>query len=222
MATLSNSSVSAWLENDGYYFLDPQIYPCQLVSSPPDAPRLSIVQTPCSQVCNDSLSLFWPPDSDHPSSNLATCGIWTSTMSNTRALNDDESFRIGNWTRFTALFADIGLDEDDMQYLPSYIGTISDCLVSIYINVKLPSSSYDSAIPAAPLECHQGFMFPRSIGDIGHSGSVLREFLEAMRTAHTESRSCWHWSEFFMNRQWLLLTHLAVFRCFHPSYYNRS
>lgn len=166
MATLSNSSIREWLQFDGS--AGPQIYPCQLVTDPVEflintTTRVDIKPAPCSHVCNNSLSLFWPFAGDRPNRNLVTCGLWTVIMSSLTHMDHNNTLQysaIDKVAKYTALFAEVGLTEDDNLYLPSYVDTISNCLELIYINVKAFSYSDDQKSPEA---CNGNLLFSNDL-----------------------------------------------------------
>lgn len=84
-------------------------------------------------------------------------------------------------------FQGTGLNETDVQYLPSYVDTITDCLELIYINVKDYAFSDDGRAASA---CTRDELFP--IGPspafdnpFQPSVDALRDCLEAICTPLT-------------------------------------
>lgn len=157
MASLTDSSIQSWLTFDGT--LPPTIQPCRFVdhsSASVYSPTYPI--TDCSNVCNDSISLFEPTNND----TLVTCGLWTTLVSSTTSTSDE----LGNYLlppndtqslNLLKAFNSVGLDLDMVQYTQSYAHTISDCLVEIYSDVKEFSFADDGTMPA---NCSENDIFP--------------------------------------------------------------
>ena len=168
MASLTSSSIQPWLTFNGTL---PPINPCRFADSiaqygdgnssssvntsvyPPVYPITS-----CSNVCNDSISLFEPTNND----TLVTCGLWTTLVSNMTSTSDEsgEYLLPPNDTQSLNLlkaFNAVGLDLDMIPYTQSYADTISDCLVEIYSDVKELSYADDGTMPA---NCSENDIFP--------------------------------------------------------------
>ena len=168
MASLTDSSIQSWLTFSGTL---PPIQPCKLVNH-------SIAQyggdpvyskIDCSNVCNDSISLFEPNNGD----TLVTCGLWTTLVSSTTSTSDE----LGNYLLppndpkslgLLEAFKAVGLDQDMVQYTRSYADTISDCLVEIYSDVKEFSYADDGTMPA---NCSENDIFPFGT-NLGSSGWI--------------------------------------------------
>ena len=164
MALLAGSSIQPWLTFDGTL---PLIQPCrfvnhsivnQSITNPPngygDTPVYPI--TNCSNVCNDSISLFEPTNSD----TLVTCGLWSTLVSSLTYDGLGNALLPPNDTKSLTLlkpFNAVGLDLDDIPYTLSYADEISDCLVEIYSDVKQFSFADDGTIPA---NCSRNDIFP--------------------------------------------------------------
>ncbi len=156
MANLSNSSLSGWLGFDRTNL--PTIHPCQHVDDTGETAVLSPAS--CAQVCNDSLSLFWPPTDDPPTNNLVTCGLWITLMAQYTFLGPNKDLQYEpaeNMDSLLSSFEGTGLNESDVQHLPSYSDTISDCLGRIYVNVKRFSFADDGRVASA---CTRDELFP--------------------------------------------------------------
>ena len=157
MASLTDSSIQSWLTFDGTHL--PPIQPCRFVNHSSAAvysPNYSI--TDCSNVCNDSISLFEPNNSD----TLVTCGLWTTLVSSMSSTPDELGNLLlpPNDTHSLSLlkkFNAVGLHQDMVQYTQSYADTISDCLVEIYSDVKEFSYADDGTMPA---NCSENDIFP--------------------------------------------------------------
>lgn len=120
--------------------------------------------TNCSSVCNDSISLFEPTNSD----TLVTCGLWSTLVSSLTYDGLGNVLLPPNDTRSLTLlepFNAVGLNLDDIPYTLSYADTISDCLVEIYSDVKQFSFSDDGTIPA---NCSRNDILPFGT----HAGSA--------------------------------------------------
>ena len=150
MASVNGSSIQPWLTFNGTLH---HIQPCNIVYGPQDSS-----QTDCSNVCNHSISLFEPNNSD----TLVTCGLWTTLVSSMTSTSDE----LGNHllppddTQSLSLlkaFNAVGLDLDMIPYTQSYADTISDCLVEIYSDVKEFSYADDGTMPA---NCSENDIFP--------------------------------------------------------------
>ena len=144
MALLSNSSLQSWMSFNETNWNNISFRPCQYVNwTLPSVDELVnksslpvITDASCTQVCNDSGSLFGWQD------NLVTCGIW-STLAYAHNFADGSP----NTTRFIEKapedllnsFADVGLDAYDPEYFESamnYADVMSTCFVYLYKNVK--------------------------------------------------------------------------------------
>ena len=145
--------------------------PCQYVNwTLPNVDELAndsslpiITDASCTQVCNDSGSLFYRNNQD----NLATCGIWSSLA---YAYNFDGLSLDPNRSLEKApedllnSFADVGLDAYDSEYFESavsYADVISTCFEYLYQNVKQLKSANDGLVPAA---CTKNELFPSPSG----------------------------------------------------------
>ena len=161
MASLSFSTIQSWLTFDGKTL--PPIQPCRFVNHstapvyPPVYPPKYPV-TDCSNVCNDSISLFEPTNND----TLVTCGLWTTLVSSRTSTSDE----LGNYLlppndtqslNLLEVFNSVGLGLDMVQYTQSYADTISNCLVEIYSDVKEFSYADDGTMPA---NCSENDIFP--------------------------------------------------------------
>lgn len=156
MANLSNSSISGWVGFDTSGL--PTIYPCQHVN---DTSGIAVLtNASCAQVCNDSVSLFWPPTDNPPTNNLVTCGLWTTLMGQYTYLGPNNELQYDTTINTEGLlspFQGTGLNESDVQYLPSYTDTISDCFERIYVNAKKFTFSDDGRAASA---CTRDELFP--------------------------------------------------------------
>lgn len=170
MALASNSSIRAWLEFNGTLPLTMQ--PCHQYSYPNDyqlnesfAPVPTIAN--CTQVCNDSTSLF-----TSPSNNLVVCGLWTQVIAYETYIGPGNSILPPNnysnpFDVFAmqdeviegidpTLFEPIGLNLNNAD-TPSYADIISGCLMDIYITVNVNASNVKDTVPSA---CTKNKLFP--------------------------------------------------------------
>lgn len=168
MALLAGSSIQPWLTFDGTL---PVIQPCRFVNSSNEYVDIGVYPiTNCSNVCNDSISLFEPTNSD----TLVTCGLWSTLVSSLTYDGLGNALLPPNDTKSLTLlkpFNAVGLDLDDIPYTLSYADEISDCLVEIYSDVKQFSFSDDGTIPA---NCSRNDIFPfgTNIGSAGWASTV--------------------------------------------------
>lgn len=165
MALLSNSSLQDWIFFDETFGTNVSFPPCQHVNwTVPNADEPThnlslpiITNASCTQVCNDSISLFGQQD------NLATCGLWSTLV---YAYNFDGSG--ADATRYIerapvdllSAFADVGLDAEDPTYFQSvvnYADIISPCFLYLYQNVKAWKVADDGLVPSA---CTKNRLFP--------------------------------------------------------------
>ena len=161
MALLPDSSIHNWISFADSDWNNASVPPCQRVnwSSPFDdeMPQVRKITTAsCTQVCNDSVSLFGWQD------NLATCGLWV-TLGYTYNINQfgpnhntSEGYPVG----LVNSFAEAGLELDDPDYIQSAVGygdLISDCFVSIY--QKTRKVGVDGLVSGA---CTRNGLFPYS------------------------------------------------------------
>ena len=136
MALLSNSSLHNWISFDDTAWNNASFPPCQRVSwtfgFDEEVHQVrDITNASCTQICNDSVSLFGWQD------NLATCGLWVTLG---YMYNFGQSGLISNASKndppgLLNSFADVGLDIDDPDYFQSavgYSGVISTCFETIY------------------------------------------------------------------------------------------
>ena len=151
MTSLTGSSIQSWLNFSGTL---PPIQPCKYV----DLENGPTYTTSCSNVCNDSTSLFEPTNYD----TLVTCGLWTTLVSSRTSTSDE----LGNYLlppndtqslNLLKAFNAVGLDLDMIPYTQSYADTISDCLVEIYSDVKELSYPDDGTMP---VNCSKNDIFP--------------------------------------------------------------
>ena len=151
MASLNGSSIQSWLNFNGTL---PPIQPCNYV----DLENGLNYSTSCSNVCNDSMSLFAPTNGD----TLVTCGLWTTLVSSLNSTSDELGIHLlppsdtKSLNRLKAFNA-VGLDLDMIPYTQSYADTISDCLVEIYSDVKELSYADDGTMP---VNCSENDIFP--------------------------------------------------------------
>lgn len=139
MALVPNSSLHNWISFANITGNNPSFPPCQHVDWMPDSDDLhqvrNLTNVSCTQVCNDSVSLFGWQD------NLATCGLWVA-LGYTK--NFDQFGPIPNAIKNDPVgllksFADVGLDIDDPDYIKTAAGygdLISDCFESIYLKTR--------------------------------------------------------------------------------------
>ncbi|KAM0805355.1 hypothetical protein BDR22DRAFT_394050 [Usnea florida] len=139
MATLWNSSIQPWLELGRNQNL-----------TLPHCTKDSLIVS-CAQVCNDSTVLF-----QNQSSNLVTCGIWTTIVAASGANESNNPFDPDPLNLMPA-FASHGLVPSIYQYTASYADTISDCLGFIYHNIKEWSFADNGDTAAA---CTRNDLFP--------------------------------------------------------------
>lgn len=185
MASLWNSSISSWLQlNDTG--LD--LLPCQYVNytghltyfesggavieSLPDFTNAS-----CSQVCNDSASLFAPH-----TDNLVTCGLWSTLLSAYTVFGPNNSLLSNDNNRSTDLlgpFEGVGLGLHVLEYATSYADIISTCFQLLYFNAKFFTYSDDGSTVAA---CTREVLFPlgSNTNSTAPAVSALQECLEAI------------------------------------------
>ena len=119
MATVSKSSIQPWLDFSSNQI--PTLRPCT---------NENLTTVSCAQVCNHSAVLF-----QDQSSNLVTCGIWT-TIVGARGANESQNPFDPDLLQLMQTFANVGLIPSIYQYTASYAETISDCLQFIYRNIK--------------------------------------------------------------------------------------
>ena len=109
----------------------------------------------CTQVCDDSASLFAPH-----TDNLVTCGVWSTLLSaytafgpnNTLVPNDDkESIDLFN------RFGDVGLGIGVIEYATAYADIISTCFQLLYYNARFFTYSDDGSTIGA---CTREVLFP--------------------------------------------------------------
>ena len=158
---LTDSSIQSWLTFNGTL---PPIQHCNFVNHSmaqlyyQSNYQPNLTQTDCSNVCNDSISLFEPTNNR----TLVTCGLWTTLVSSMSLTSDESGNHLlpPNDTQSLSLlkeFNAVGLDQDMVQYTQSYADTISDCLVEIYSDVKELSYADDGTMPA---NCSENDIFP--------------------------------------------------------------
>jgi len=133
MALLSNSSISDWLQFNGTGL---DLPPCQyvnytghltyfddggaVINSQPDISSAS-----CTQVCNDSASLFAPH-----TNNLVTCGLWSTLLSTYTVFGSNNDLLPNNNEDSKELFdrfEEVGLDLGLLESATSYADIISTC-----------------------------------------------------------------------------------------------
>ena len=159
MALLPNSSLHNWISFDETTWNNLSFPPCQHVKwtfPGGDYAHQVLTNASCTQVCNDSVSLFGWQD------NLATCGLWV-TLGYTHnfnqsglTLNASENGAVG----LLNSFANVGLDVDDPDYVQSavdYGAVISACFVSIYQRTR--KGGDDGLVSGA---CTRNGLFPNS------------------------------------------------------------
>ncbi len=152
MVSLADSSIQPWLTFNGIL---PVIHPCKYFNFTEEMEE-ELEITDCSNVCNDSISLFEPSNSD----TLVTCGLWSTLVSSMTYVGRNNVLLPPNDTKSLSLLAPFkafGLDVDDIPYTLSYADKISDCLVEIYSDVKQFSFSDDGTMPA---NCSRSYIFP--------------------------------------------------------------
>lgn len=163
MASLSNSTIHDWLQYNG---TDLALPSCQYVNytghldysksgiawidSPPDISNAS-----CSQVCNDSTSLFEPG-----TNNLVNCGLWSTYLSAYTEFDSDHALTLNHNPPPVSLynqFKKVGLDLGLIEYALSYADTISSCLQLFYYNAKFFTHADDGTTTTA---CTREVLFP--------------------------------------------------------------
>ena len=163
MALLSNSSVADWLQFNGTIF---DLTPCQYVNYTGHLDYLdggvTIIDTvpdvynaSCSQVCNDSASLFAPH-----TKNLAICGLWSTLLSSYTFFGPNNSLLVngnGDWAGLSSPFDNVGLSLDVLDYATAYADTISTCFQLLYYNAKFFTYSDDGTTTTA---CTREVLFP--------------------------------------------------------------
>ena len=158
---LSNSLIQPWLDFSSSQV--PKLLPCT-------NENLTIVS--CAQVCNDSELLF-----QDQSSNLVTCGIWTTIVGANGANESDNPFD-PDLLQLMPTFANFGLVPSLYQYTTSYADTISDCLEFIYRNVKEWSFSDNGDTAAA---CTRNDLFPfLTPGPVNSTTQALEDCLKSI------------------------------------------
>ncbi|KAK0516997.1 hypothetical protein JMJ35_000152 [Cladonia borealis] len=170
MELLSNSSISNWMffnETAWNNVNNVSFPPCKYVNwtrpnadeATYDLPLPITTDASCTQVCNDSRSLFGWQD------NLATCGLWSTLV---YAYNFNGSGADPNRYPEKApvdllnSFANVGLDAHDPEYsqwVVSYADVMSSCFVYLYQNVKAWRSADAYFVPGA---CTRNGLFPYS------------------------------------------------------------
>ena len=160
-----NSSLHSWISFDEPLWNNVSFPPCQYVNwTNPNADEPTygltlpiITNTSCTQVCNDSRSLFGRQD------NLATCGLW-STLVYAYNFNgsapDPHRYIEKAPVDLLSSFANIGLDAHDPDYFQwavSYADVMSACFVYLYQNVKAWKSADDGLVSGA---CTKNGLFP--------------------------------------------------------------
>lgn len=181
MALLAGSTIQSWLTFNGTL---PLIQPCRFVdiASPAFLSHVYPI-TNCSNVCNDSVSLFEPTNSD----TLVTCGLWSTLVSSLTYVGSGNVLLPPNDTESLSLlksFNAIGVDLNDIPYTISYADEISDCLIEIYSDVKQYSFSDDGTIPG---NCSRNDVFPfgTNAGSAGWESTV------------SSLRTCMNYSTYF-------------------------
>ena len=167
MDLLSNSSLHNWISFNETAWNNASFPPCQYVNwTTPSAdeptyglPLPIVTKADCTQVCNDSLSLFGRQD------NLATCGLW-STLVYAYNFNgsgpDPRRFIEKAPEDLLDSFANVGLDAYDPEYFQwagSYADVMSPCFVYVYQNVKAWRSADAYFVPGS---CTRNGLFPYS------------------------------------------------------------
>ena len=162
MTTLSSSSsIQPWLDFSSTEI--PTLLPCTSANS---------TTVSCAQVCNDSTVLF-----QNQSSNLVTCGIWTTIVVASGANESHNPFD-PDFLQLKPAFADVGLVPSMYQYTASYADTISDCLEFIYHNSKEWSFSDDGNTVAA---CTRNDLFPfLTPGPVTSTTQALEDCLKSI------------------------------------------
>ena len=144
MDLLSNSSLHNWMSFGETGWNNVSFPPCQYVNwTTPNAdepthnlPLPIITNASCTQVCNDSRSLFGRQD------NLATCGLWSTLVYRYNfdgTVPDPNRFIEKAPVGLLDSFANVGLDAYDPDYFQSavsYADVMSACFVYLYQNVK--------------------------------------------------------------------------------------
>ena len=174
MELLPNSSLHRWISfdenapwNNVNNVSNVSFSPCQYVNwTTPNADEPTynhslpiITNTSCTQVCNDSRSLF------HLQNNLVTCGLWSSLVYayNLDGSAPDPNRHIENASvDLLNSFANVGLDVNDPEYIQwavSYADVMSACFVYLYQNVKAWKSADDGSVSGA---CIKNSLFPNS------------------------------------------------------------
>ena len=160
MALLSNSSLHNWISFDDTTWNNASFPPCQHVDwtfADGDYIYHNITKASCTQVCNDSVSLFgWQE-------NLATCGLWSTLV---YAYNyegfglDPSRYTERAPVNLLSSFADVGLDAGDPQYFQSainYADIMSTCFVYLYLMTRKDDGIVSSF-------CTKDWLFPYSPG----------------------------------------------------------
>ena len=153
MASHSKSFLHDWLRFDGTTTTLPALNSCTFIGV--SNGTFSQSDASCTKVCNDSLSLF-----EEQTSNLVTCGLWTSLASASSELNADNVWVQSNDSSYEKVlqhFEGVNLTNDTFKYASSYAALISDCMEIIYLNVKENSFSDDGQVPSA---CTKEQLFP--------------------------------------------------------------
>ena len=165
MDLLPNSSLHNWIFFEQTIRNNISFPPCQYVNwTIPNADEPThnlslpiITNASCTQVCNDSRSLFGRQD------NLATCGLWSTLV---YAYNFNESGADPNRyvesapVDLLSSFANVGLDAHDPEYFQStviYADVISACFVLLDQDVKAWKSADDKSVSSA---CTKNGLFP--------------------------------------------------------------
>ena len=165
MALLSNSSIADWLQFNGTHLGQ---LTCQYVNYTGHLDYIEgagggavidsqpeIINANCSQVCNDSASLFAPH-----TNNLATCGLWSTVISAYTAFDSDNTLVLnGNKGSSDLLddFREIGLTPNLVEYATSYADIISTCFQLLYYNAKFFTYADDGTTIGA---CTREQLFP--------------------------------------------------------------
>lgn len=166
MATLSNSSIQPWLNFSSTQV--PTLHPCTNENS---------TMVSCAQVCNDSIALF-----QDQSSNLVTCGIWT-TIVGARGANEGLNPFDPDLLQLMPTFANFGLVPSIYQYTVSYADTISNCLEFIYHNIKEWSFSDNGDTAEA---CTGNDLFPfLTQGYVSSTTQALEDCLKSICSPRT-------------------------------------
>ena len=125
-----NSTLRDWV----FYNLSQpvwQLSPCQTV----DATTGSISYISCSQICNNSEALF---DSSVQTSNLQTCGVWTTLLSAYSCMAPNRELSLANNGSIASTrkaYDALGLDQEVYEYASSYANTIGTGHSFIYFDV---------------------------------------------------------------------------------------